>query len=407
MTVRQAAAASTLTKEDVEQVICELVSMKLISVHPPAEKTATDDGFPAELERIYAVSDTADYYELLGVEPETPRMEMRNRYFELSKKFHPDKAFGKANKSEKEKMTLVFQRLTVAYDVLSNAKRRAEYNATIADILELRAIEKNLNEAVRGSRPSPPKPAESEHAAAAPPPSSKTQGEPVADVSTAPVHRVSLPPKYVPSTPPKLAESARREEIRRRRAGQAVADLLRRRSDNPVPAPENGVEKQLGEVERALSEQRFADALTMCRTLLNIDPKNTQVQGLLKTATVGQGKAQAQANLRRGLYAVREGQVQEAKWYFEQAASQDKDNVEARHLLAELLLQHEHDCVSALVLMKEVIVLGGQRARYFATLGDVFLGMKDYERATDAYNKAMRLEPDNKDLKKKLRLCKK
>ena len=73
-------------------------------------------------------------------------------------------------------------------------------------------------------------------------------------------------------------------------------------------------------------------------------------------------------------------------------------------MLAELVFE-AGDVQRALGLMKEVIVLGGQRARYFVTLGEIFLAIEDLERASDAFNRALSLEPDNRDIKKRLKSC--
>lgn len=120
-----------------------------------------------------------------------------------------------------------------------------------------------------------------------------------------------------------------------------------------------------------------------------------------------QTQMQIKMHLSKGRYSFREGLIKEAKQHFQQALALDSKNIEARHSLAELLIRHEKDFSTALVLMKEVIILGGQCAGYFVTLGDIFYAVKDMDRAQDAYNRALKMEPQNKEVKKRLRLCKK
>ena len=433
MTVRQTVAACCLDREIVEQSVCELVSLKMIAVRPPESPCSPEeDSFVRELETFHAKARESDYYDLLGVAPDTPRAEMRNRYFELSKRFHPDKAFGRSAKTHKDKMSFIFNKLTQAYDILSNAKKREEYNESIADRLELRAIEQQLKAAVaeKKSTSAPPRAGASfastspANKAASPPTASSSPNRLLSDAppsenavsesdaaSSKTVARESFSNsrQFSPTIPPDPSSDARREEIRRRRASRAVVDLLRRRtSDSPTPPPPViNTDNQLAEAEAAFKQERFAEAAAAAKMVLNASPGHTRATELLKTATEAQGRIQAQMHLRRGYYAVREGQFKEAKWHLEQAALLDKKNTDARHLLAQIMLQQERDCIGALALMKEVIVLGGQRSRYFATLGDIFLEMKDTDRATDAFNKALRLDADNKELKKKLRLCRK
>jgi curved DNA-binding protein CbpA len=62
-----------------------------------------------------------NYYHLLGISPEATASEVRQAYFKLVKKYHPDR-----NKSPEatEKMT----EINLAYEILSNHKKRKEYN---------------------------------------------------------------------------------------------------------------------------------------------------------------------------------------------------------------------------------------------------------------------------------------
>lgn len=82
-----------------------------------------------EIEQTYRSLDQADYYTLLGVGRDAKKQEVRDSYFHLSKRFHPDTLFGKRLGSFKGKMEAVFKQLTEAYEVLGRKKRRDEYDA--------------------------------------------------------------------------------------------------------------------------------------------------------------------------------------------------------------------------------------------------------------------------------------
>ena len=182
-----------------------------------------------------------------------------------------------------------------------------------------------------------------------------------------------------------------------------MADLLSRRS---VAPPDLGdLKNSLEQAELAMSEERFADAANIARTILKQFPEHKDASAILRNASEGLARIQARLHIRRGRYAMKDGQVEQAKWHFEQALLVDKNNLDARHLLADLVFQAEQNMDKALALMKEVIVLGGQRARYFATLGEIFLAIEDFSRAADAFRRALELEPENREIKKKLKLC--
>lgn len=68
----------------------------------------------------------ASYYGVLGLNPTASPMEIRQKYRELSKQFHPDTTvLGEAE------ATARFQRLNEAYGTLSNPERRSLYDLKI------------------------------------------------------------------------------------------------------------------------------------------------------------------------------------------------------------------------------------------------------------------------------------
>src|ERR1700752_4230624 len=64
----------------------------------------------------------SDYYKLLGVQRGASRDDIRKAYRKLARKFHPD--INPGNKDAENK----FKDLSVAYDVLSDEKKRKLYD---------------------------------------------------------------------------------------------------------------------------------------------------------------------------------------------------------------------------------------------------------------------------------------
>ena len=67
-----------------------------------------------------------DYYEVLGLTAEAPAEEIRIAYRKLAKANHPDKHQGDPAYVEK------FKDIQEAYDVLSDAEKRKEYDVQLA-----------------------------------------------------------------------------------------------------------------------------------------------------------------------------------------------------------------------------------------------------------------------------------
>ena len=63
-----------------------------------------------------------DFYKVLGVDKKAPADEIKKRYRALARDLHPDKTKGDSAKEEK------FKAVSEAYEILSDAKKRAEYD---------------------------------------------------------------------------------------------------------------------------------------------------------------------------------------------------------------------------------------------------------------------------------------
>lgn len=90
----------------------------------PNMNTLEKEATQAPLENISAW-EKKSFYERLGVSPSASSDELKKQYRQLSMKYHPDRNPGRADYEE------VFKYLSVAYEVLSNTSKRAEYDRKI------------------------------------------------------------------------------------------------------------------------------------------------------------------------------------------------------------------------------------------------------------------------------------
>ncbi|MBT3184230.1 MAG: DnaJ domain-containing protein [Nitrospina sp.] len=65
---------------------------------------------------------TRNYYKILGITQKTNKADIKKKYRELAKKYHPDTNSGSKTAEDK------FKIISEAYDVLSNAKKRKAYD---------------------------------------------------------------------------------------------------------------------------------------------------------------------------------------------------------------------------------------------------------------------------------------
>lgn len=86
-----------------------------------------------------------NYYDLLGVRPRTSNEDIRARYFELSRRFHPDRYYGKRLGSYKGRLSQVFQAVHEAYETLGDKKKKTEYDK----VTDVPLTEEELDEIAR------------------------------------------------------------------------------------------------------------------------------------------------------------------------------------------------------------------------------------------------------------------
>jgi curved DNA-binding protein CbpA len=67
-------------------------------------------------------------YEILNLEPEATLYEIKKQFRKLSVKYHPDKIDKNLTENEKNKLLKLYEKITYAFDILSNEKTRREYD---------------------------------------------------------------------------------------------------------------------------------------------------------------------------------------------------------------------------------------------------------------------------------------
>jgi hypothetical protein len=80
------------------------------------------------VEEKMKIFERQDYYRWLGVPRSSGQDELREAYYDLSRRFHPDGVSGTALDFLKPKMETIFAHLTEAYSTLSKEEAREDYN---------------------------------------------------------------------------------------------------------------------------------------------------------------------------------------------------------------------------------------------------------------------------------------
>ncbi len=87
------------------------------------------------------------HYQILGVEPKADFAKIKNAYFDLAKKYHPDHFTGLPDPDIRDKANHIFSLVNQAYDVLSNTDKRRNYDESLTRTgSKFGKVEENLSE---------------------------------------------------------------------------------------------------------------------------------------------------------------------------------------------------------------------------------------------------------------------
>ncbi len=139
--VNEIGALSGLAEDDAHRAVCALVAAGFLRVlgrdleaesEPVLEADTSSDRLREEVARKLHFSTSADFYEILGVSRQASTAEIRTSYYNLAKKYHPDRHHQRPDSDDlRSKLESLFALITQAYDTLSQPAARAAYDEKI------------------------------------------------------------------------------------------------------------------------------------------------------------------------------------------------------------------------------------------------------------------------------------
>jgi DnaJ-class molecular chaperone len=87
---------------------------------------------PAEIKALARLIDELDYYQILEVERRAPGSAVKQAYYTISRRFHPDANRGLEG-DVRAALETIAKRVAEAYSVLRDARRRRAYDAQLGE----------------------------------------------------------------------------------------------------------------------------------------------------------------------------------------------------------------------------------------------------------------------------------
>jgi len=105
------------------------MTLPIEEIFGKTEEIAPQD-YMEKIEEVFHKCETCGYYEALGVAGDASVEEINNSYFQLLKQFHPDRHFSFPSLDIKDKLLKIISFTTEGYEILSDPKKRREYDKT-------------------------------------------------------------------------------------------------------------------------------------------------------------------------------------------------------------------------------------------------------------------------------------
>jgi curved DNA-binding protein CbpA len=112
-------------------VLATSVGPEHLNVEVSAQPAVLSPGYAEMVRSTYRRIDWLTHYELLGVDPKATLQQIRMAYFERSRAFHPDLRHRPELADCQKELEKVFARLRAAFEVLSDSRERANYDASV------------------------------------------------------------------------------------------------------------------------------------------------------------------------------------------------------------------------------------------------------------------------------------
>ena len=237
-----------------------------------------------------------NYYEVLGIPPGATTDQIKKKYRELARKFHPDiiqdKVLGQR----------VFTQINQAYRVLADPERRAQYNSELAAMTAPPKAQPPPQAAPVAQTPTQARPVQT----AAPQPAAKAPAQPAAKAPAQPAGQQAARPQSGSAAQPRPA--APQGQPASAQKAQAITGLLTN-ADNAIMAG------------------KPVEARAFCVKALEIDPRNVRALEIMGDALVQMGRREeAAVQYRNALQTAPSSLIQAKLNRLEQSAPPTRTN---------------------------------------------------------------------------------
>jgi curved DNA-binding protein CbpA len=368
------------------------------------------------LDLFYRLDDLT-YYEVLDVEAQADKKRIKSAYYAMAPEFHPDRFFRKNLGSYKAKIEAVFNRVTIAHDVLTAKDRRAEYDDYLAQTQTNRAmaaiIEQTPRDVARiqaavdvadaatgrgspgryASEPAPPPPVSEPPAASAPP---SVEPAPLS-AEAAKSRRETLARKLSGTmrrpTPPPVVEP---DLAAQQRAADALIAHHEARVDDARRAQ---LQRHLDQGKASLAQKQFAAAANAYRIAASLAPHDRAVQITCAEAMRLADAALADGYLKQAHYEESLDRWGEAALSYSKVCNGRPGDASAHERVAFTTLKSSANVRRAVEFARRAVELDPRSPQFRVTLASAYQAAGLEKSALGEIERALELAPGDQKIK--------
>jgi curved DNA-binding protein CbpA len=355
--------ADLVIEDDGEDELEEEVKGKLSETPAPGEGVVLPDGTQlgitpeqqARIDLLYDSLEKATYYELLQVSKDAPAKAVKRAYYKLSREFHPDRFFRRELSTYKPKLEQVFAKVNEAYRVLSEPESREDYDASI--------FAKEVGQTGQLSMAT----------------------HEVTFSSQLPLRRAREPgqvqSKRKKASTPAFLKKAQKD----------LTDRLRK------------ARKAFLMGQRKYEGGEFEEAAGLFQRAMMLDPKNKEAGDKFRLSLERGRNSKAEEHWLRGQESIQREQYQEAAGHFSESVACKPTKGKYYFSFGRLVWEHTMRHRTAIELLRTAVEKEPNRMEFLVELGRAYESVGMPTSALKAFERAVRIDPDNDEVKKALK----
>ena len=391
-----------------------------------------------------------DYYAILGVEPECSSAELKKAYYDLSRRYHPDRFYRRDVGEFRDQLEEVFTGINISFEVLSDSLRRRRFDLDRAkkdgggSLSERRGFNSSQRPERSSSRPSKGDSSPIEAPVIEVSDVESSEPLPADAVPTEEIERVVAEKKLSPSLSEEDTDSGdsdtgsrrmstyarHRNRLRRSRASGRAETGREKASDaesgsqgqrTPSRRPTSGKSKVADAVrgritarlekaktcfedgKKAIESENWVKAAASLYMAHQYNPKNEEYKSLWEETQAKSNRARAAQFMALAENAESFRNVREALENYKKATECDPEEGLAHYRFGQLLNEYSGDARGALQQFRQAVMKEPENVRYRMALADLYVAQGMSRNAIREYQKAVDLEPKNKEAKAALR----